>query len=210
MYLVTAVLALLTACTSCAHFGSRRSAVQQHNAMVMIKTTCPDGNSHAGTGVLVSEDRVLTANHVAQCDMVPGFGLYVDPVSVEVFASTDDKSTATVELTIPGADIARLKLTHALPEFFTGVEVGPPPGIGDRICEVTAVPRVMYRCGEAQKTVSGRIMFSFMTEFGNSGSAVYNSDGQLVGIVTNLIRCQEGVPCAGFGSSLTGYAWLIP
>lgn len=210
MRLVIAALALLTACSSCAHFGSRRSAIQQHNAVVLIKTTCPDGNSHHGSGVLVSEDRVLTANHVAQCDMIPGFGLYADPTHLEVFLSDDARSSATVELTIPGADVARLKLAKAIPEYFSGVEIGAPPVVGDRICEVSAVPRILYRCGEAQQAASGRIAFGFMTEFGNSGSGVYNTKGQLVGIVTNLIRCQQGIPCAGFGAALAGYAWLIP
>jgi hypothetical protein len=210
MRLIATIFTFLAACSSCAHYGSRRSPIEQHNAVVMIRTTCPDGNTHRGSGVLVSEDRVLTANHVAQCDMLPGFGLFADPVKLEVFLSDDVSSAATVELVVPKADMARLKLEKAVPEFFSDIEIGPPPVVGDRVCEVSAVPRMLYRCGEAQVARSGRIAFGFMTEFGNSGSGIYNSDGQLVGIVTNLVRCQDGFPCAGYGSTLIGYSWLVP
>ncbi len=210
MKLVAVVLALLAACSSCAHFGSRRSPIQQHNAMVMIRTSCPDGSAHGGSGVLVSGDLVLTANHVAECDAVPGFGFYVAATKIEVIASTTDKSLAKVDVVIPGADVARLKLETPLNAFFTAVEIGAPPVVGDRICEVSAIPRIQYRCGVAQVAPSGRIAFDFMTESGNSGSGVYNSRGQLIGIVTHAYRCQFGIPCAGFGASLTGYAWLIP
>lgn len=180
--------------------------------MVLITTTCPDGSVGQGTGVMVSEDTVVTALHVVGCQLAPGIPIYFDePTKIEVLGDVGVVTTGTVELEITHSDIARIRLKdHSLAEYFTPVRVGPPPRVGERLCIASALPRVTYRCGEAQAAPSGRVSFSIMTEHGNSGSAVYDSHGRIVAIVTNLVRCEGNALCAGYGTALAGYSWIVP
>ena len=210
------LLLLMTACTSCAVFPSvvGQTPREQHNAMVLIKKTCANGAIGLGTGLMVSEDRVLTARHVIQCEILPGVPVYQEPERVDVYGSPEDFAEAEVELELNEKyDIARLKLVNKnLAKFFTPVRVAPMPEVGEKICEVSAVPRPTYRCGEAQNPLYGKLMIGFPIERGNSGSAVFNDRGELVGIVTNQIMCERGSTgiCGGFGTPMIGFSWLIP
>lgn len=209
-------LLLMTACTSCANFSPNigQTPKEQHNAMVLIKKTCPDGAIGLGTGLMVSADRVLTARHVIQCEVVPGVPIYWEPAKVEVYGSPTDVVEAEIEIELNDKyDIARLKLADkSLAKFFTPVTVAPMPGIGEKICEVSAVPRPTYRCGEAQNSMYGRLIVSFPVEKGNSGSAIFDEYGNLVGIMTNQIMCEHGATgiCGGYGTPMIGFKWLIP
>ncbi len=208
-----AILALLlTACTSCAILRpAGQSPVEQHNASVVIEVTCPNNRVVHGSGVLVSEDRVLTAQHVVACRLDPLVPLYQDPVSIRVYADKLGGASAVVELEVPRLDVARLRLAdQSLASYFTSVRVGPPPTVGERVCVVNSWPLSMYRCGEAQVVNSGKVGFSIMTEYGNSGSPVYDDAGRLVAILTNLVRCQADIPCGGYGTALAGLSWLVP
>ena len=211
MRLLALAMLLTAACTSCAGFRPiGREPTEQHNALVTIRTTCPSGIISAGSGVLVSADRVLTAEHVVGCALVPGVPIYQDPLKIEVFLSMTDSSTAEIELELFKGDVARLRLAKPMPDFFSDVRVGPPPAIGDELCMLTAIPRTSYKCGRAEASSPGRVSFSIFTEHGNSGGPVYDSAGRLVAIVTNLVKCELDIPCAGYGTALAGYAWLVP
>lgn len=210
-FLVLALL--LTACSSCATFAPSHSMsrIQQYNAMVLVRTTCSDGRVGQGSGMLVSEDRVLTALHVVQCEIVPGVPIYLPANRIEVLATAKDVADADVELEISKQDVARLRLkTSNLAKFAAPVSIAPPPVVGSKVCVVSAVPRATYRCGEAQEQIPGRVVFSIFTEHGNSGSPVFDERGRLVGILTNLIACEKDIPCAGYGTSVIGYPWLVP
>lgn len=217
MLRVIPLLLALAACTSCGHFSSYRSAVQQHNAMVRINATCPDG-SFRGSGVMVSPQHVLTAEHVATCELLPAMpeiginhAVTMPALKLTIWVTDEVSVEAEIEATAsPGADLARLKMARSMPDVFSPVRLGPPPQIGDRICEASAVPRSTYRCGEAQESPTGHIGLGFMVENGNSGSGIYNAKGELIGITTMLIYCQNRLLCAGIGTALAGYAWMMP
>lgn len=207
MRLIPFALALLAACSSCAHMANLRSSEDQFQALVKIETVCM-GNHFGGSGVMVSDSEVVTAAHVVTCEM--GAGITMPPESIIVWVTDADGVTAEVDALVPGADVARLHMKVAKPEYFTGVRIGAPPKIGDKVCEVSGIPRPTYRCGEAQPSEPGYIKLGFMVENGNSGSGLYNDHGELIGIVTNLLYCQHGQICAGKATALTGYAWLVP
>lgn len=207
--LIPLLFALLAACGSCAHFADYRTAKDQYAALVKIETVC-FGNHYGGSGTLVGPDEVLTANHVTVCELAPGTGVYMQPKSITVWVTDTENTTAVVDASVPGADLARLHLKKSFGAYFTDLRVGSPPSVGDTVCEVSAEPRPTYRCGPAQDAPSGYIRVDFMVEHGNSGSPIYNSKGEIVGVITNLIPCERNQLCAGFGTALAGYAWIVP
>ena len=205
------VLALVLSCSATIVHPVGQSARQQHDSMVLVQKVCPDGSKGFGTGILVAPDRVLTATHVVKCEIVPGMPLYMDPTNIKVSITKTQTLDAKIEVEVSGFDVSRLKLKDkSFAPYFSEVSVGPKPDIGERVCQVSAVPRSTYRCGEVQFSAVDRILFGHPVESGNSGSGVFDSKGRLVGIVTNLIRCQDGVICSGYGTSLASFEWLVP
>ncbi len=216
MRLSLILVLLLTACSACAGFSPNigQTPRQQHDAMVLIKKTCSDGRVGLGSGLMISEDRVITARHVIKCDVMPGVPIQLDAARIEVFASPDDTLDAVLEVeTSDLHDLARLQLPNKkLGKYFTPIRVAPMPGIGKKVCAVSAWPRPSYKCGEAQFPIRGKLLVNFAVERGNSGSAIFNEYGNLVGIITNQFLCETGSTgiCGGYGTPLIGFSWLIP
>ncbi len=209
MRLALLILAFLTA-FSCTHSPATRYPAKQYDALVKLVVTCPGGGRGAGTGVLVAPDVILTAQHVVTCMPLPPYPLYVAPEKIEVFFTDTESTEGTVEVELSQHDVARVKLATGAPQYFSPISIGPKPGIGDRVCEVSAVPRTTYRCGVVQPETGPYIGLDFMVEHGNSGSALYNSAGQLVGIVVQLVYCENQEICAGRAIPLEDYPWLVP
>lgn len=204
------VLSVLATCASCASAlmpDRLRSPSAQWDASVLIQVSCIPGIvTQYGSGVVVSKDRVLTAMHVVKCDM----GL--DPtVTIDPGDGTD--RDATVEVLLPDDDIARLRVSADLSDYFHPVEIGPHPAAGERACWTALAPRPTLRCGTTQPEsayeMSGIFVDGFV-EHGNSGSGMYDSRGRLVGIVVSTLTCQTGVYCLGRAVSLAGREWLVP
>lgn len=179
-----------------------RTTVEQINAVVKISVMCGE-NRGGGSGVIVSEGKILTAYHVVECDGG------VEPL-VTIDPGDGIPRDAAVEIILPGRDIARLQLdVPTLDDFMTKVAIGPRPKVGDEVCIGTAIPRFSYHCGRVQPGDTGMIYWDHMTEFGNSGSGAYHN-GKLIGLLDVLKYCQSGVPCVGGITPLQGYEWLVP
>jgi S1-C subfamily serine protease len=205
------IASLLVSCVSCATVPhGTRSVAQQHNAAVRIKVFCGD-SGHYGTGVIVSKHHILTAHHVAQCEIMPGVPIYVTPDKVVIDPGDNVEREATVELTLGDGiqDIARLKTEENLSAFMSPITVGPAPAIGDKVCEASAVPRWTYRCGTAQDS-DGYIRMEMRTEHGNSGSGLYDAQGRLIGIVVQLWVCEANEFCGGKAAPIQDLRYLVP
>ncbi len=205
---------LLAACSSCGaatSHTSTRTVTAQYNAAVAIRVTCPDG-IHGGTGVLVSENQLLTADHVVRCQVVEGFPIFMPPTKIEVDPGDGNRLEAFIEISYYLDDIARLRLVGdaSLAKYFTPIHVGEMPGLGTRVCESSMIPRPTYRCGTVQIPTDEHIKFEMRTEHGNSGSGLYDSSGRLVGIVVRLWLCEAGEMCGGYAIPLSGREWLLP
>ena len=217
------MVAVVATCSCAGSFAlNARSPAQQHQSSVKITVYCmpvtEDGeptidalglpiiNGHYGSGTLLSAHEVLTAAHVQHCPEGNLEIMHVDP--------GDGKyHLATTDVLLPESDVARIHVDDDLGTWFEPVAIGPLPEIGDRLCAASAAPRSMYRCWTAQQPSSdadGGIGLDGNTEFGESGSAVFNAHGQLVGVLVALTRCQAGAQCLGHASSVTAYPWLIP
>ena len=206
MMMRAVVLVFLASCFSHVSMGVKvngrlswpslhRTASDQVEATVAIRESCPDGKVYDGSGVIVGHSRVVTAAHVINCEtkepntieaksieVDPGDGHYYPAHAVHVFSLRD---------------VATLQVDRDLSPWLSLYEVGPIPQPGERVCESAAFPRETYRCGVVEAANRSWFMVSMFTEFGNSGSGVYDADGRLVGVLVTAVKCQGDVPCAG-------------
>ena len=191
-----------------------RTAAEQVDSTVDIGVLCGE-HAQYGSGTVVSKDFVVTALHVVTCDGGES------PVVI-LLTSGGEKHAAVVDLKLTQLDVARLALLVPL-KHSDMVAVGPRPVVGDRVCEASAEPRWTYRCftvttpkaaeafGGADQGVGPafheEILVDGSVEHGNSGSALYDASGLLVGIVVSGGACEQ-VTCVGGVAPLQGVSWL--
>jgi hypothetical protein len=125
--------------------------------------------------------------------------------SYQVETWRGEKRFAYVEKLDTTNDLAVLRLSIAQdpwPAF--GVRFGVAPPLGTTVCAAPSRPVHVHKCGEVYPYTKppGDISFGIIVEPGNSGSGVYNEDGELVGIVTALRPCANKQWCAGYATSL--------
>jgi S1-C subfamily serine protease len=186
----------------------------QYDAAVSIEVTCAvqgDGEvtvlSWYGSGVIVAPDRVLTAEHVVSGERKT----LVCEYQVTDAAGAVRKMHAGTR--VEGNDLASLVLEKTSPPFtlIRYPQFGRKPTVGMKVCAATGMPHRTHRCGEVQPYAEppGDIAFDVIVVPGNSGSALYDQDGNVVGIVTHLTMCQNHQFCGGRASSLEGHLGVL-
>ncbi len=183
-----------------------RSIKQQHEAAVVIEVLCktPTGLKFGfiGSGVIASPTQVLTAGHVID-----------DPNCI--YSALDVRKKhhpLTVEVLQKDLDVARLVSTVPF-ETYTPIEISGPPEPGERLCVVTWYPQPSRFCGDYYALSSNggeaNLMWDGRVYPGNSGSAIYDDWGHLIGITTHTRQCPDGSQCIGFGTSLNQVPGII-
>jgi S1-C subfamily serine protease len=200
----------LAANASCAHTSvlTSRGVVSRYVEAVEIEAMCIQGTTTEGalvgwhgSGVIVSSTRVLTANHVvATRGMMCVF---------QVTSYDGAERLAMPAVVLPDFDLASLKLIENEKPFVPSpVGYGRVPDVGDTVCAATGNPWRGHKCAEVQPhgNLPGDIQMLIIVEPGNSGSGLYNTDGELVGIVTHRFSCgQSNQTCGGKAASLEGH-----
>ena len=182
-------------CGACARHSigpaplERSTQVEQERAAVKVETFCLAEDPWSGTsfrfgtprgsGVIINDRQVLTANHVIDC-----------PYAVVIRVVTQDGRTfrVHVEKTWEKLDVARLELDK--PDETFGVKPadwGAPPSSGEPVCAATLFPTPGYNCGAMiadSDDDEDDVKWAGMVWRGNSGSGLYDKHGRLVGIVT--------------------------
>lgn len=199
----------------CAHHASKLDPpgysfgpVARYNAAVQITARCigMDGETYVwnGSGVIVSKDRLLTAGHIAEtegmicaftAEDIKGQTFLIRPIAV---LSSND------------IDLASMGLISYTEEFNAErTRFGSVPLLGDKVCVATAYPRREYKCGDVMMPKAdppGDIRIDLVVEPGNSGSGLYNANGELVGIMVHTYPNRGNKQyISGGASSLEGH-----
>jgi S1-C subfamily serine protease len=167
--------------------AATRTPVDAALSAVAVKTECG-----WGSGVLLDSTHVLTAHHVIDCDHDPKKVTLAKSVQVE---TVDGKIyVAAYDALDTERDLARLRLPSAIGDV-RPLSVARTLGRGQIVCAVTAVPSRDISCGLVANVPAprneGDIAFSAQIWFGNSGSALYNTDGALIAIVVSTYFCDK-------------------
>lgn len=204
--LLVLLLGVIVNSMACCYAASAKHAtvMQEYEASVEITATCikPDMSMVIwyGTGVAIDSDHVITAGHVAN-DLGMMCSFQVETWRGETrFMFVKHLDTAN--------DLALLELSLGeKPLVDEHVRFGVKPRIGDIVCAATSHPMHMRKCGEVQpySDTPGDIHFGVVVEPGNSGSGLYNEDGELVGIVVMLRSGTNGQWISGLATSLESH-----
>lgn len=180
--------AWIFASAGCAHYprpaGTPRANAEMARTAVAVKTECG-----WGSGVLLDDRRVLTAHHVIDCDRTDKVRL---ATTVKVQLSDGAVLVATYDALDATRDLARLRLPSAVEHVRPLTVARTMPG--QVVCAVTAVPAREFHCGLVGDLKRSRDQGDVYIRgaqlwFGNSGSALYSTDGALVGIVVRTYFC---------------------
>lgn len=194
-----------------------RTAPAQWAAAVLIEKSCSDGTAHFGTGVIIGKDTILTAAHVVAEDW-DEYTINAAETGYDVRrVHCPDRKIRIAEIdgTIRDAkligesetaDVARLQIDG----FFKDdpAVIGRKPGLGETVCVVALIPEAWRRCGTVQWSTDDQIRFDIVSEHGNSGSAVYDSAGRLVGVLDHQHPGEGGQIVGGDGAALWPIRWI--
>lgn len=189
--------------------------LEQMRRAVRIEVDCKiDGDlvTFKGSGVVVGDDRVLTAYHVVDCVMRVGTQQHAGHLLAVRVMRGDIERSASVEVAMLPADVARLKTRGLIgATWWSAQQLGPVPRAGDEVCMSSLYPKVERKCGmfeEQDNDESGDMAHGAVTRPGNSGSGLYDAHGRLVGIVTHF-RAFGTIQFGGRATALSRFPWML-
>jgi len=160
-----------------------------------------------GSGVLVSADgQVLTAAHVVSgADTITVRFTTGDPVPARILASAPFADVALLQLAhVPsGAAVARFGDSDALEIGDQVFTIGAPYGAGHSLAVGWISARRVPPGAVLEDATALEVLQTDLSVFeGNSGGALFNLDGEVVGIVTHVLA-RDGT-ATGPGFSVAG------
>ncbi len=180
-----------------------KSVVTVYTASITLQGNTPRQSQGVGSGVLIEEDQILTAAHVVD-------GAH----SIEVLFTDGERIMADVVTSLDTSDIALLKLRQSHPEPHIaeladsdqtriGSEVfiiGSPFGISQTL-SVGHLSGRMDRGVLVDGTPIEFLQTDTAINTGNSGGPMFNTDGDVIGIVSFILTKSGGFDGIGFATS---------
>jgi len=172
---------LFTSCCAGKPYRYTPSVVNfQYATSVRLIVFCLDGPK-LGSGVIISKRQVLTAKHVAKCKVgPPPFLIIARDVRSNKIEMKIDRVSETV-------DVARLITLNGAEQFpiYASINLDDDAKVGDQVCVVAGDDAVFMirKCGEMTLPSSTGYMTTVPVVPGNSGSALWNDVGQVIGII---------------------------
>ncbi|MGE5625341.1 MAG: S1C family serine protease [Bacillota bacterium] len=177
-------------------------------AVVNIGVDTGRGRRGAGSGVMVAPDGyLLTNNHVVE--RAVGFAVtYTDGAEVRADLVGRDPATDLAVLRAQGNGLpyARLGDSAALQVGQLAIAIGNPLGY-----ESSVSSGVVSAFGRSLPTASGRLIEGMIQHTaplnpGNSGGALLDSGGKVIGINTAIIAMAQGI---GFAIPVNTAQWVL-
>jgi len=181
-----------------------KSVVTVYTTSVSISKGIPKKSRGIGSGVLIEKDQILTAAHV------------VDGASfIEVHFTDGERIRADVVASLKSSDIALLKLKRSHPTPTVAVLadsdksrvgskvfiIGSPFGISQTL-SVGHLSGRMDRGMLADGTPIELLQTDTAINTGNSGGPMFNTNGEVIGIVSFILTKSGGFDGIGFATSI--------
>lgn len=180
-----------------------QSVVTVYTTTLSAEKGMPKAARGVGSGVLIEEDQILTAAHV------------VDGVhAIEVLFTDGERIQADVVASLASSDIALLKLQRSHPEpVVATLADSDETRIGSRVFIIGApfgisqTLSVGHLSGRMDRgMLAGGAPIEFLQtdtaiNTGNSGGPMFNSDGEVIGIVSFILTKSGGFDGIGFATS---------
>lgn len=143
--------------------------------------TPPRFSGGIGSGVMIDSRHVVTAAHVVKCAYLP---------DIHVITADGRKMRVVVAHEEPKRDLALLELASADSFGPIAPHIYARPAVGDVVCAYHAFPERGASCGaveEVSDAIDSDTKFGGVTHPGYSGGPVFDAEGRLAGIITELV-----------------------
>ena len=167
----------------------------------MTKTVTSGG---LGSGFLVSDNQVITAAHVVQvAEKVNVQFVDGETIPAKVISSYGVADVALLELIWPKKNAVTLKLADS-DQVRVGDQVfvvGAPYGLGHSLSSGYVSGKIDMKKDKNPFTNSEYIQTDAAINTGNSGGPMFNMNGEVIGVVSNILTQSGGFQGIGFAAS---------
>ena len=157
-----------------------------------------------GSGFLVSENQIITAAHVVNvAEKVNVQFLDGETIPAKVISSYGTADVALIELIWPRKNAVTVNLGDS-DQVKVGDQVfvvGAPYGLGHSLSSGYISGKLTHHKDKNPFTISEYIQTDAAINTGNSGGPMFNMNGEVIGVVSNILTKTGGFQGIGFASS---------